>query len=61
MSEREISEVYVCTYGGRGREGGREKRKGERGRVRGVCIRVYVCTCVGEGEGGCEGGREREV
>ena len=32
--------MYVC--------GGREKRKGEGGRergVRGVCI--YVCTCVG--------------
>ena len=30
----------------------REKRKGEGGRVRGMCVRVYMCTCMGEGEGG---------
>ena len=38
--------VYVCG----GREGGREKRKGEGGRERGV----YVCMHVGEWEGGRE-------
>ena len=36
--------VYVCG----GREGGREKRKGEGGRERGVCM----CVCMwGEGVG----------
>ena len=51
-----MSGVCVCTcVWGRGREGGRKGRgkEGERG-VRGVCILVYACTCVGEGEGGRE-------
>ena len=42
--------MYVCG----GREGGREKRKGEGGRERGVCIHVG-----GRGrEGVKEGGRD---